>query len=164
MRRPRPRISDARGCTPPICDGIRPWRPATVRSPTLLDARQLRLSHRELMRAAARRAPTRSTYGANDAAFRLQSLPERTSREVVQVEKTRRVTPKNLLFIGCGDYQSVHDVNVLPGIDRHRAVVGAEHDAVDAEPPPPHARAAPRSPWCRRIAGRDNRSAAACIE
>src|SRR5215468_1475726 len=60
-------------------------------------------------------------------------LAERTSREVVQVEKPHRVTPKNLLFIGCGDYQSVHDVDVLPRIDRHRAVIGTEHDAIDAE-------------------------------
>src|SRR5262249_23780838 len=60
-------------------------------------------------------------------------LAEWTSREVAQAEKTRRVTPENLLFIGCGDYQSVHDVDVLPGIDRHRAVIGAEHDAIDAE-------------------------------
>src|SRR5262249_47017118 len=74
------------------------------------------------------RTHTRSTYGANGTAFRLPS-----SREVVQTEKTRRVTPKNLLFIGCGDYQSVHDVDVLPGIDRHRAVIGAEHDAIDTE-------------------------------
>src|SRR5262245_738466 len=131
MRRPRPRICHSRGCTHPICADIRPWRPATARLPP--GARQLRLSLRALTRAAAPRAHTRSTYGANDAAFRLQSLPERTSREVVQAEKTRRVTPKNLLFIGCGDYQSVHDVDVLPGIDRHRAVIGAEHDAIDAE-------------------------------
>src|SRR5215469_8608014 len=60
-------------------------------------------------------------------------LAERTSREVVQVEKPHRVTPKNLLFIGCGDYQSVHDVDVLSGIDRHRAVIGAEHDVIGAE-------------------------------
>src|SRR5499433_2681579 len=131
MRRPRPRICHARGCTPPICADIRPWRPATARSPP--GARQPRLSLRALTRAAAPRAHTRNTYGANGAAFRLQSLPERTSREVVQAEKTRRVTPENLLFIGCGDYQSVHDVEVLPGIDRHRAVIGAEHDAIDAE-------------------------------
>src|SRR5215467_3382880 len=38
-------------------------------------ARQLRLSLRELTRAAAPRAHTRNTYGANGAAFRLQSLP-----------------------------------------------------------------------------------------
>src|SRR5262245_45604590 len=131
MRRPRPRICHARGCTHPICADIRPWRPATARLPP--GARQLRLSLRALTRAAAPRAHTRSTYGANGAAFRLQSLPERPSPEVVQTEKTRRVTPKNLLFIGCGDYQSVHDVDVLPGIDRHRAVIGAEHDAIDAE-------------------------------
>src|SRR5262249_39134357 len=128
MRRPPPHISYARGCTPPICDDIRPWRSATVRSPPPPGARQLRFSFRELTRAAAPRAHTRSTYGANGTAFRLQS-----SREVVQTEKTRRVTPKNLLFIGCGDYQSVHDVDVLPGIDRHRAVIGAEHDPIHAE-------------------------------
>src|SRR5262245_63601371 len=98
MRRPRPRICHARGCTPPICDDIRPWRPATVQSPP--DARQLRLSLRELTRAAAPRAHTRSIYAANGAAFRLQSLPERPSREVLQPEKTRPVTPNHLLVIG----------------------------------------------------------------
>src|SRR5262249_7273433 len=87
----------------------------------------------ELTRAAVPRAPTRSACGSNGAAIRPQFLSERTSRDVVQAEKTRRVTPKNLIFIGGGDYQSGHDVDVLPGIDRHRAVIGAEHDAVDAE-------------------------------
>src|SRR5262249_48047695 len=51
----------------------------------------------------------------------------------IEVEEFRRVAPKDLLLVGGRDRKSVDDVDVLPGIDRYRAVVGAEHYPVNAK-------------------------------
>src|SRR5262245_54352577 len=48
----------------------------------------------------------------------------------VEIEKACRVAPENLLLVGGRKRQRIDDVDVLLGIDRHRAIIGAEHDPV----------------------------------
>src|SRR5262249_51084674 len=96
-------------------------------------ARQLRLSLRELTRAAAPRAPTRSTYGANGAAFRLQSLPSEPHARLSKPKK-RAALRQRIFSLSAAEITSPFTMSMCsPGIDRHRAVIGAEHDAIDAE-------------------------------
>src|SRR5262245_59674124 len=51
----------------------------------------------------------------------------------VEIEKARRVAPEDLFLVSRRDRKLLDDVDVLLWVDRHRAVIGAEHDAIHAE-------------------------------
>src|SRR5262249_40607995 len=134
MRRPRLRISAARGCTPPICDDIRPWRaPMARRSPTPPGAWRGRPRLPHWATTAGPPGSPRSTLELDRATCPPPIRGREAARAVVQVEKPRRIAPEDLVLVGCRDREPVYDADMLPGIDRHRAVIGAEHDTVDAE-------------------------------